>query len=89
MRPGEPASSSRRRFLRWLIRIGAGAFAVALLLPALALQTLTRNRREVANGDLLVFASGDQAGTPIRADASSRVKRYRRFPKASRTIRTT
>ena len=80
MRPGEPASSSRRRFLRWLIRIGAGAFAVALLLPALALQTLTRNRREVANGDLLVFASGDQAGTPIRADALQPGQAVQAFP---------
>ena len=48
-----------------MIRVGTGAFSLALLLPALALRSLTREVQEVAAGDLLVYATGDQAGLPV------------------------
>jgi len=55
----------RRRFLKWLIRIGYGAFALAFLLPALALRTLKSEAKPVAAGDQLVYATGNQAGSPV------------------------
>ncbi|MDF2758218.1 MAG: Rieske (2Fe-2S) iron-sulfur domain [Thermomicrobiales bacterium] len=61
----EERLATRRRILRWAIRVGTGAFSLALLLPALALRTLTREVQEVTAGDLLVYASGDQAGLPV------------------------
>jgi len=61
----EERLATRRRILRWAIRIGTGAFSLALLLPALALRTLTREVQEVAAGDTLVYATGDQAGLPV------------------------
>ena len=61
----EERLATRRRILRWAIRVGTGAFSLALLLPALALRTLTREVQEVATGDLLVYATGDQAGLPV------------------------
>jgi rieske iron-sulfur protein len=60
--------SSRRRFLKWLIRAGYISFAVAFLLPALALKTLTQQRKAIAAGDPLVYATGDRSGQPIQAD---------------------
>ena len=39
------------------------------MLPALALRALTREEQVVAAGDTLVYAAGDQAGTPIIAEA--------------------
>lgn len=68
-----PSSSSflsesqmrRGQFLKWLIRIGTLAFALALALPALALRTLTRVTKTVASGDQLVYATGNRAGDPI------------------------
>ena len=72
--------TTRRRILRWVIRLGAGAFSVALLLPALALRTLTREVDVVAAGDTLVFASGDQAGTPIVAEAIAPGTAVQAFP---------
>ncbi len=61
----EERLATRRRILRWVIRIGTGAFSLALLLPALALRTLTREVAGVTAGDTLVYATGDQAGLPI------------------------
>jgi rieske iron-sulfur protein len=61
--------AARRRLLQWAIGIGAAAFSVALLLPALALRSLTRETKEVAAGDLLVYATGAQTGAPVSADA--------------------
>jgi rieske iron-sulfur protein len=61
--------ATRRRMLRWVIRIGTGAFSLALLLPAMALRTLTREVKTVAAGDLLVFATGPKAGTAIDTTA--------------------
>ncbi|MCC6314147.1 MAG: Rieske (2Fe-2S) protein [Thermomicrobiales bacterium] len=61
--------ATRRRVLRWVIRIGAAAFSAALLLPALAIRVLTRGVHTVAAGDTLVYASGSRAGSVIAADA--------------------
>jgi rieske iron-sulfur protein len=61
----EERLATRRRILRWAIRVGTGAFSLALLLPALALRSLTREVQEVTAGDLLVYATGDQAGLPV------------------------
>lgn len=67
--PLERDYQSRRQVLKWLIRLGLGAFAVAFALPALALKTLTREREAVATGDLLVYATGDQSGQPVNLAA--------------------
>ena len=61
---------ARRRLLKWLIRLGSGAFAVAFLLPALAIRSLTQVTQEVAAGDELVYAPGATnvpVGEPLRA----------------------
>jgi len=55
----------RRRFLRWLIRLGYGAFALAFALPALALRTLQSETQSVTAGDVLVYAAGELSGTPV------------------------
>jgi rieske iron-sulfur protein len=59
---------TRRRFLKWLIRIGSGAFVLAFAMPALALKTLTRESQAVAEGDRFVFATGNQAGSLVAVD---------------------
>jgi len=62
---------NRRRALKWLIRAGYGAFALAFALPALALRSLSQQRTEAAPGDPLVYASnagGRTGGDPVRAD---------------------
>jgi rieske iron-sulfur protein len=58
---------SRRTLLKWTIRAGAGAFALAFALPALALRTLQEPQEALAAGDDLVYATGAQAGQPVRA----------------------
>jgi rieske iron-sulfur protein len=65
----EERLATRRRMLRWAIRIGTGAFSLALLLPALALRSLTREVQGVAAGDPLVYATGDKAGLPVEIAA--------------------
>jgi rieske iron-sulfur protein len=66
--PHPETTNGRRRFLKWLIRLGYGAFALAFALPALALRTLTSEAQTVAAGDQLVYATGDQAGSPLSID---------------------
>src|SRR5829696_5319734 len=61
----EERLATRRRILHWAIRVGTGAFSLALLLPALALRTLTREVQDVTAGDTLVYASGDRSGLPV------------------------
>lgn len=58
----------RRRFLKWLIRIGYVAFALAFAIPALALRTLKSASKSVVSGDRLVYATGNQAGKPVSID---------------------
>jgi len=61
--------ATRRRFLKWVIRIGYGAFALAFALPALALRALQTERQGIVQGDVLVFASGSsgaQAGAVVK-----------------------
>jgi len=72
--------ATRRRLLRWAIRLGTGAFSLALLLPALALRTLTREVQEVTAGDTLVYASGDQAGLPVAVAALAPGTAVQAFP---------
>jgi Rieske Fe-S protein len=76
----EERVSTRRRILQWVIGIGAGAFSIALLLPALALRSLTQETKEVAAGDTLVFATGGQAGSPISAEAIAAGTAVQAFP---------
>jgi rieske iron-sulfur protein len=66
--------------LLWVIGAGVGAFGVALLLPALALRALTREAKDVAAGDVLVYATGNQAGSPIRTDALAPGDAVQAFP---------
>lgn len=82
--PRDRSSESRfprRRFLKWLIRIGYGAFALAFLLPALALRTLKSEARSVAAGDQLVYATGNQAGSPVSIDDLAAGSAVQAFPK--------
>lgn len=72
--------TTRRRVLRWVIWLGTGAFSVALLLPALALRTLTREVGVAAAGDTLIYASGDRAGMPIAAEAIAPGTAVQAFP---------
>ena len=61
---------SRRRALKWLIRLGYGAFALAFALPAFALRALQTEKTETADGDRLVrsrASSGANAGDPVIA----------------------
>jgi rieske iron-sulfur protein len=59
--------ATRRKVLLWLIRAGYGAFALAFAIPALALRTLTQNVEHVTQGDVLVHAAGNRAGSPLDA----------------------
>jgi rieske iron-sulfur protein len=76
----EERLATRRRMLRWAIRIGTGAFSLALLLPALALRSLTREVQDVAAGDPLVYATGDKAGLPVDVTAIEPVTAVQAFP---------
>jgi Rieske Fe-S protein len=53
-----------------------------LLLPALALRSLTREVQEVAAGDLVVYATGDQAGLPVDVAAIKPDLAVQAFPEA-------
>ena len=72
--------ATRRRMLRWAIRIGTAAFSLALLLPAVALRSLTREVQDVAAGDPLVYATGDKAGLPVDVTAIEPVTAVQAFP---------
>ncbi|HEX5504075.1 MAG TPA: hypothetical protein VFW96_15725, partial [Thermomicrobiales bacterium] len=70
--PVSGAGSARGRFdrrtmLKWSIRLGAGAFALAFALPALALKTLQLEQKTIAAGDTLVYAGGARLGQPVHA----------------------
>jgi rieske iron-sulfur protein len=80
LQPERGERTTRRRVLRWMIRAAYGAFALAFALPALALRTLTQEVKEVAAGDLLVFASGDRAGAPINANELAPGTAVQAFP---------
>jgi rieske iron-sulfur protein len=77
----EARLSTRRRILNWVIWVGAGAFSLALLLPALALRTLTRDVEVVTAGDTLVYASGDRAGMPVDAEEIPPKSAVQAFPR--------
>ncbi len=68
LRPDRGEHTTRRDMLRWLIRAAYGAFGLAFVLPAVALRTLRQETKTVAAGDVLVYATGDRAGTPLKAD---------------------
>jgi Rieske Fe-S protein len=51
--------------LKDLIAFSTGAFALAFAIPALAIKTLSFEKKAVAAGDSLVYASGDRSGQPI------------------------
>jgi rieske iron-sulfur protein len=65
--PAPSGRMARRQTLVWLIRFGAAAFVLAFSLPALALRTLTQVSKTIAPGDVLVYATGSQAGQPLNA----------------------
>ena len=58
---------SRRDALRWLIRLGAGAFGLAFALPALALKSLSLEQQVIVAGDRLEYATGPAAGQALIA----------------------
>jgi Rieske Fe-S protein len=60
--------ANRRRYLKSLIWLGAGAFTVAFALPALAIKTLTQEHQNVAEGDPLIYATGARTGEAIVAN---------------------
>lgn len=73
-------SESRRRFLKWMIRIGTAAFALAFAVPALAIKTLQQTRKVVAAGDVLVYATGSRAGQPVIAEQLDAGQGVQAFP---------
>src|SRR3954467_11580974 len=75
-----PRKDSRRQLLLWVIGAGVGAFGVALPLPALALRVLTREAKDVAGGDVLVYATGDQVGLPIQVSGIKPGNAVQAFP---------
>jgi Rieske Fe-S protein len=74
------ANASRRRFLKWLIGISFGAFGIAFALPALALRALSQSKQSIATGDVLVYATGDRTGQPVRADDLQPLQAAQAFP---------
>lgn len=64
----------------WLIRLAFGAFAVAFVLPALALRSLSLERKKVAAGDRLIYALGDRAGQFVDADDLQPGQAIQAFP---------
>lgn len=70
----------RRRFLKWLIRIGYVAFALAFAIPALALRTLKSASKSVVSGDRLVYAAGAKAGMPVSIDDLPPASSVQAFP---------
>lgn len=64
----ERVMANRRRFLKYAIGAGTGAFALALALPALAIRTLTQRTEEPTEGDVLVYAQGNLTGAPVKVD---------------------
>jgi rieske iron-sulfur protein len=74
------AHPSRRNLLKWMIRIGTAAFALAFAVPALAIKTLHQERKTVAAGDVLVYATGGQAGQPVIADRLQTGQGVQAFP---------
>jgi rieske iron-sulfur protein len=71
---------TRRALLIWVIRIGAGAFALAFAIPALAIKTLQQKQKTIAAGDALVYATGNQAGQPVNADQIQAGQGVQAFP---------
>lgn len=84
-RPTEELLQSRRKFLKWLIRGSYITFALAFALPALAIRTLTQEQEEIAEGDILVFASGVAGGVtsgdPINATELGVGQAVQAFPR--------
>lgn len=78
----DPANAieSRRKFLKKLIAFSTGAFALAFAVPALAIRSLSFEKQEVANGDTLVFASGDRSGQPIQAGDLAQGEAIQAYP---------
>lgn len=74
------AMTTRRNVLRWTIRASYGAFALAFAIPALALRTLTQETKEVAAGDVLVYAAGDREGTPLNVEEIPAGSAVQAFP---------
>lgn len=73
MPPAPPENAgpfTRRNLLKWVIRLGYAAFAIAFVLPATALRSLSQRQKSVAQGDALVYApttSGAPVGQPLKA----------------------
>jgi len=86
-RGGDPADAGhfgRRNLLKWLIRLGLGAFALAFALPALAIRSLTRVTQAVAQGDELVYAPGSTdlpVGESLRAADLAEGTAVQAFPR--------
>ncbi len=53
----EPDLTTRRRVLKWVIRVGYLAFGLAFAVPATALRSLSQREEAVAVGDQLMLAA--------------------------------
>lgn len=72
--------TTRRRVLAWITGVSFAAFGAAFALPALALRTLTQEAKTVTSGDVLVYASGNQEGTPLEASSIATGTGVQAFP---------
>jgi rieske iron-sulfur protein len=73
-------TSSRRRFLKWLLGLSFAAFAIAFAIPALAIKTLSQQRDVIAAGDLLVYATGERTGQPVNTNDLQPLQAAQAFP---------
>lgn len=67
----EPDLTTRRRVLKWVIRVGYLTFGLAFVVPATALRSLSQREEAVAVGDQLVLAvpTGNlTAGSTLRPE---------------------
>ncbi len=71
---------TRRNILRLMIYGGWGVFALAGALPALAIKTLQEQKKAVAAGDRLVFATGANAGQTLNASSIPEGQTVQAFP---------
>ncbi len=72
--------TTRRRVMKDLIAFSVGAFALAFALPALAIKSLSLEKKAVAAGDALVYATGSNSGQPIMPADMSKGEGVQVFP---------
>lgn len=70
----------RRRFLKAVIALSTGAFAIAFALPAFAIKTLSLDKKTAASGDTLVYAMGSLVGQPVNTSQLTAGEGIQVFP---------